>query len=97
MSKLVPALALLALLATPLAAQQGRGSIQGTVADSSGAAIGGANVSVINIETNSTFVAQTNSDGFYTAPTLPVGNYTVTAEKQGFKRAVRSGITLQVR
>ena len=87
---------MLALLAIPLAAQQGRGSIQGTVADSSGAAIAGANVTVLNIETNSTFVAQTNTDGFYTAPTLPVGSYTVTAEKQGFKRSVRSGITLLV-
>src|SRR4029453_3344077 len=38
----------------------------------------------------------TNDEGFYTAPSLPVGEYLVSAEKTGFKTAVVSGLTLQV-
>lgn len=89
-------LAFVIILAAPLAAQQGRGSIQGTVTDSSAAVIAGATVSVINVETNTTFTTQTSAEGYYAAPTLAVGNYTVSVEKPGFKRAVRTGITLQV-
>ncbi|HYZ83679.1 MAG TPA: carboxypeptidase regulatory-like domain-containing protein, partial [Bryobacteraceae bacterium] len=84
------------VVVTPILAQQGRGSIQGTVSDSSGATIAGANVSIVNVDTNTTFTTQTSEDGYYSAPTLAVGNYTVNVEKEGFKRAVRTGITLQV-
>lgn len=77
-------------------AQQGRGTILGTVTDASGAAVPGVSVSITNTGTNSTFVARANAEGFYTSPGLPVGEYIVAAEREGFKRAVRSGITLQV-
>jgi hypothetical protein len=87
---------LFVLLAASLAAQQGRGSIQGTVTDSSGAVIAGANIAIVNVETNTTFTTQSSSEGYYSAPTLAVGNYNVTVEKQGFKRAVRTGVNLQV-
>ena len=88
--------ALVLALAAPLAAQQGRGSIQGTVTDASGAVIAGATVSIVNVETNTAFTTETSNDGYYTAPTLAVGNYAVTVEKQGFKRVVRTRINLQV-
>lgn len=84
------------LLASGLMAQQGRGSIQGTVSDSSGAAVPGAAVHVVNTATNMRFVAETNETGFYSAPALNVGTYSVTVEKQGFKKVVRTGITLLV-
>lgn len=84
------------ILAAPLAAQQGRGSIQGLVTDSSGAIVAGANITISNVDTNAVFTTQSSNDGNYSAPTLAVGNYTVSVEKQGFKRAVRTGITLQV-
>ncbi|WP_321472008.1 carboxypeptidase regulatory-like domain-containing protein [uncultured Paludibaculum sp.] len=90
------ALVLLVSLALPLAAQQGRGSILGTVTDISGAAVPAASIHVINTGTNADFTTSTNEVGQFTAPSLPVGAYTVTAEKQGFKKGVRSGITLQV-
>ena len=82
--------------AATLAAQQGRGSIQGTVKDSSGAIVSGARVTITNIDTNTTFTAQTSDEGYYSAPSLAVGNYSVNVEHTGFKRAVRTGITLQV-
>lgn len=77
-------------------AQQGRGSIQGTVTDSSGAAVPGASVTVVNQGTNVKFVTKTSGEGYYVAPALPVGIYSVSAEKQGFKRVVRNDLTLQV-
>jgi len=77
-------------------AQQGTGTISGTVTDSQDAVIAGANVEIRNIGTNATFRTVSNEAGFYTAPGMAVGEYQVTAQRQGFKRAVRSGITLQV-
>jgi hypothetical protein len=77
-------------------AQQGRGTILGTVSDATGAAVAGAQVTVVNVSTNVATVMTTNEAGFYTAPPLNVGSYTVIAERQGFKKAVRSGITLLV-
>ena len=88
--------ALLALLALPLAAQQGRGTIQGSVTDSSGSAIPGVAVRITNNDTNLTFASETNTEGYYNLPNLNVGPYTVTAEKGGFRKAVRSGVVLQV-
>jgi len=77
-------------------AQQGGGTISGSVTDSQGAAISGASVEVKNVGTNSTFSAVTNTSGFYTAPGMAVGEYEVEVQFEGFKRSVRSGITLQV-
>lgn len=77
-------------------AQQGRGTILGTVTDATGAAVAGARVSITNTDTNVTVFAQTNAAGSYTSPPLVVGNYQVSVEHPGFKKAVRSGIGLQV-
>ncbi len=89
-------LLLVAGLATALSAQQGTGTISGIVTDPQGAAAAGADVRVRNTGTNALFRAKANEQGFYTAPGMAVGEYDVTAELQGFKRSVRSGITLQV-
>jgi hypothetical protein len=86
--------ALIAVL--PLGAQQGRGSIGGTVTDSTGGAVPGASVQVVNTGTNLTFPTVTNEEGRYEAPSLAVGGYSVSVEKTGFKRVNRTGITLQV-
>jgi hypothetical protein len=89
-------IAIFSLLALPVGAQQGRGTIQGTVTDSTAGAVPGAKVTVTNVSTNVSFVTETNQEGFYTAPGMSVGEYSVAAEQQGFKTAVRRGITLQV-
>jgi len=77
-------------------AQQGTGTISGTVSDAQNAVIAGASVEVKSVGTGATFRATTNESGFYTAPGLPVGEYEVRGQQTGFKVAVRSGITLQV-
>jgi outer membrane receptor protein involved in Fe transport len=79
-----------------LLGQQGRGTISGVVTDSSGAAVPSVSINIVNTATNASFPTVANEIGIYTAPALPVGSYTLTAEKQGFKKAVRSGVTLQV-
>ncbi|MCI0389717.1 MAG: carboxypeptidase-like regulatory domain-containing protein [Acidobacteria bacterium] len=80
----------------PSRAQEVRGSILGQITDSSGSAVPGARVKVTNEETNTTVTAQSNTDGNYNVPFLLPGRYSVTVESQGFKKAVRSQIIVQV-
>jgi outer membrane receptor protein involved in Fe transport len=79
-----------------LQAQQSRATISGVVTDSSGAAIVGARVDVTNTLRNAVFTTRSNESGFFTAPSLTVGEYSVSVGQLGFKTAVRSGIILQV-
>ena len=73
-----------------------RGTILGTVTDSSGGAVPGATVTVKNNDTGLTRTVTTTDDGSYAAPELPIGNYTVTVEKSGFKLAVVNDIRVEV-
>ncbi|MBK7930767.1 MAG: carboxypeptidase regulatory-like domain-containing protein [Bryobacterales bacterium] len=79
-----------------LFAQVQSGTISGVVTDQQDAIISGAQVEIKNTGTNAVFRTQTNDSGNYTAPGLPIGDYEITAQLQGFKRTVRSGIRLQV-
>ena len=98
--RLVPSLgrvAVFVLLGCAAAvAQQGRGSISGTITDPNGSAVPDATVTITNLATQATFTSRTTESGTYTAPSLVVGEYLVSVEKQGFKNAVASNITLQV-
>ena len=76
--------------------QQSSGTITGTVTDPQGAVVPGAQIVARNTATNAAFSATTNESGFYTAPGLPVGEYEISAESEGFKKTLRTGVTLQV-
>ncbi len=89
-------LVVLACLALPLAAQQGTGTISGTLTDPQGAAMVGVQVQVKQVDTGGVFRTVSNESGNYTAPGLAVGRYEVSCEMPGFKTALRSGIVLQV-
>lgn len=78
----------------PFHAQETRGTFSGTVTDSTGAAITGATVTVTNADTNAVFQAITNTTGYYEVPLLLAGNYQMTVASSGFKKLVRSGLTL---
>ena len=78
------------------AAQTFRGTILGTVTDSSGAAVAGASVTVKNTGTGLTRAVTTDEDGAYSVPELPIGTYTISVEKTGFKGAVVSGVIVEV-
>ena len=84
------------LAAGMLAAQTFRGGIQGTVTDSSGAAVAGAQVTVTSAETGLTRTVGTDAAGNYTATELPLGTYNLTATKNGFRTAVVKGVTVGV-
>jgi hypothetical protein len=89
-------MALLLLNAGRLNAQTFRGTILGTVTDSSGGAIPEATVTIKNVDTGLTRTVTTSDDGSYSAPELPIGNYSVNVEKQGFKTGLVSGIKVEV-
>jgi hypothetical protein len=75
-------------------AQQESGAIVGTVVDQSGAALKGATVRVTDVERGTSLTAQTNEDGSYDFPRVPVGNYEVTVSAQGFQTVHRSKFEL---
>src|SRR5690349_16094580 len=87
--------ACLFLLTGLVHAQEFRASITGQVTDSSGAAVAGATVTVISVERNTSSETVTNSAGRYLVQFLLPGQYTLTAEKAGFKKLQHSGIRLE--
>lgn len=89
-------LAVLLLAGAGVEAQTFRGTILGTVTDSSGAAIGGATVTIKNVDTGLTRTVTTSDDGSYSVPELPIGNYHVTVEKSGFKTGAVNAIRVEV-
>lgn len=78
------------------ASAQDLANINGTVTDQSGAVIPAANVTVSNPDRGFVRKLVSDSQGEYTAARVPIGNYVITVEKEGFQKLVRSGITLQV-
>src|SRR5438045_7377929 len=88
---------LLAAMAPPsLFAQAVSGTIYGTVHDASGAAIAGAKITVVNVNTNYTRTQSASASGDYLFASMPLGQYTLTVEQAGFDPFVERGITLQV-
>jgi hypothetical protein len=77
-------------------AQVTGGTISGSVRDSSGGAIAGAQVVVRNSETAILRSVQADNDGIYTAPNLVPGTYEIGASKNGFETVVRSGVLVTV-
>ncbi|HET6891157.1 MAG TPA: TonB-dependent receptor [Pyrinomonadaceae bacterium] len=77
---------ILILCAAMNASAQFNASIQGTVTDSAGAIVTGATVNLVNNETGQTQQAKTSDSGFYRFSALAPGRYTVTVEREGFKK-----------
>ena len=68
------------------------GEIVGTVTDSAGAAIAGAHVTIVSLETGYTRTADTAVNGLYRFSLLPLGRYDVRAEFSGFAPVKQTGI-----
>jgi len=85
---------LLLALACAAPAQTVSSQISGTVFDVSGAVVPGAQVAVRNTATGASRKATTNETGYYVFPDLLPGPYELAVEREGFKRSVESGITL---
>jgi Carboxypeptidase regulatory-like domain len=83
-------------LAAPMAAMsQGFGSIQGSVADGSGAVISGAVVTATQTRTGTVTVVNANGNGFYVFPSLPPAEYSISVTAIGFEKFVKNGVVLQ--
>jgi hypothetical protein len=95
--RLILTLMLATCVTTALRAQDISGTIGGTILDPSGAAVPKAKVTVTNTDRNQV-VRETTTDesGVYSAPLLPVGNYSIKVDSQGFRPEERTGIVLNV-
>ena len=69
--------------------QSDRGTITGTVSDSTNAVIPGANIVVTNTETGAKFETISTETGNYALTQMPAGSYQVSVELPGFKKYVR--------
>ncbi len=74
----------------------GTGSIQGTVADPTGAVIPGATVTITEASTQVKHTALTDGSGVYAFPNLDVGTYAVTVSAPGFQTYTKTGNVLEV-
>src|SRR6202451_4420516 len=75
---------------------QDTASITGTVTDPSGAAVPGAQVSLISAERGINRTTATNGSGDYLFASLPIGSYDLTVSDAGFKKYDAKGIILRV-
>jgi hypothetical protein len=88
--------AILTLLSSFALAQVTSGTILGSVQDNTGAAMPNVQVTITEVNKGTSQAYMTDELGNYNAPFLVPGTYSVSVEKSGFKKEVRSGIELQV-
>ncbi len=84
------------VLASGLIHAQSTAALQGTVVDSSGAALQGARVTARNTGTGEDRTTQTDDQGAYLLPSLPIGNYRVEVNAPGLQTTSASGLVLEV-
>ena len=70
------------------------GTLTGAVTDPSGATIPGAKVTLTNASSGDVRRSVTNTDGFFTFASVPVGTYNVAVENAGFLKYEQTGISL---
>jgi hypothetical protein len=90
------ALVLLLGVSTIVQGQAVKGSLLGTVTDSTGAAAAGATVTITEVRTNVTATTTANEDGNYVFATVKEGVYRVEATQPGFKKVVRENVVVDV-
>src|SRR5438552_255000 len=87
----------LVFMAPPAAAQTTYATITGTVTDSSGGVIAGAEVAATNVETSITTKTTTNADGVYTVTQLREGPYILSVTAPGLREFLETNILLNAR
>src|SRR5882724_11754758 len=97
MKTLTSLLVVSACLTTGLLAQNNTGIIEGTILDPTGASVPKAKVTITNTDRNQVVRTITaDANGIYSAPLIPIGNYSVKVEAPGFKTITRTEIILNV-
>ena len=89
-------LSLAFLLPTGNAQTAGTGSIQGAVADQTGAVLQNAMVTITNTATEVQHKTTSGADGLYSFPNVPIGVYTLDVSAPGFERYSQAGVDLEV-
>ncbi len=80
---------------SPALLAQGFGGIQGTVVDSSGAVIPGANVIATQTDINRVVSVSTNGNGFFVFPKLLPAQYSLSVKASGFENVIQNDVLLQ--
>ncbi|HEY0704938.1 MAG TPA: carboxypeptidase regulatory-like domain-containing protein [Candidatus Acidoferrales bacterium] len=75
---------------------QDTGTFTGTVHDSTGASVAGAEVTIANSAIGVSKVVTTNADGDWVVPYLPTGAYNISVSSKGFKKYEAKGVVLRV-
>ncbi len=88
--------ALLILASYPLAAQRDTATLEGRVADVSGAVVANASVTATNTSTNFSYHAKSDGEGAWIISPVRIGSYQITISAVGFKQTVTGPITLDV-
>jgi hypothetical protein len=89
-------LCVLFICATSTFAQFDTATVLGTVKDANGAVISGATVTLKNIDTGITATAQSDEDGNFQFTNVKIGDYRISAERQGFSTAVAERVNITV-
>lgn len=87
---------ILLLLTAALSAQTNRGTVRGVVNDATGAGVPAASIQVRNQGTSGVTESVTSADGGFLVTNLPPGDYTVSVQAAGFKRAVTENVVVTV-
>ena len=89
---------LIAVLCFPIItlAQSSTATLSGTVEDQTGAIVAGANIALVNVAQGSQRLATTNNEGRFVFPSLPPGQYSVTATREGFAPVEVKNVALNV-
>ena len=87
---------LLFFSAGTILAQSDRGTIAGTVLDSTGAALADAKITVTTTETGATYSATSGPTGGFRIPDIHVGVYSVSVSAEGFKTETKTGVVVQI-
>src|SRR5690349_27640 len=90
------AFALALLTASVAFAQTGSSSLRGTITDTQGRAVAGAQVTITNEQKNFSRNQTTNDDGAYTFTSIPPGTYRLEVQATGFKKAQVSEVLAQI-
>lgn len=92
----IPASLVLLFVSMSLSAQTVTGTMNGTVADASGAALPGVTITIRNAETGLERVVVTDTSGFFNAPFLPIGRYNVQAQLAGMGQQTRQNVRIDL-
>ena len=86
----------LAASVTMAVAQSDRGTLAGTILDSSGAVVPNATITITGVGTGSIYNAVSSSAGAYRVADMKLGKYDINVSATGFKAAARTGVVVQV-